>query len=223
MEEIGVSGRVSRPAMRKSEHAASLRKPEMKTVSPQKAANIVRNGGVVLVPTETVVGLVCAEEGLPKIREIKGRDADKPIALLCRSIEEAFDLAEEIPPLARKLAEIYWPGPLTLVLPAKSGGSVGVRVPEGKVREVLEAYGGPLHGTSANLSGEAAPESIEEVDGRVVEAVDAVVAGEGGGGEASAVVDLSGDYPRLLRSGGSITEERLREMVSEHGRKKADG
>lgn len=195
----------------------------MRTISPRKAAEVARKGGVILVPTETVVGLVCAEEGLGKVRKIKSRDADKPIALLCRSAEEAFDLVEEIPSLARKLAEEFWPGPLTVVLRAKGGGSVGVRVPEGTVREVLDAYGGALYGTSANLSGEAAPESLEDVDHRVSEAVDAVVGGEGGGGEASAVVDVSGDEPRLLRPSESLTEERLREMASEHGRKKADG
>lgn len=194
----------------------------METASPQKAAKIVRDGGVVLVPTETVVGLVCAEAGLAKVRRIKGRDADKPIALLCRSDEEAFSLASEIPPLARKLADIYWPGPLTLVLKAKSGGStVGVRVPRGKVREILEAYGGPLYATSANLSGEPAPMSLEDMDQRIVEATDAVVEGEAGGGEASAVVDLSSGIPRLLRPAGSLTEERLREMAS--SRERADG
>lgn len=189
----------------------------MKTVSPQKAAEVVRDGGVVLVPTETVVGLVCAEAGLAKVRNIKGRDADKPIALLCRSAEEAFGLASENPPLARRLAEKYWPGPLTLVLRAKGGGSIGVRVPEGAVREVLEAYGGPLYGTSANLSGEAAPESLEDVDDRVAGAVDAVVGGEGGDGEASAVVDLSGNSPRLLRVGGGLTESGLSRLRSSEG------
>ncbi|MBA2694020.1 MAG: L-threonylcarbamoyladenylate synthase [Rubrobacter sp.] len=195
----------------------------MKTVSPQKAADVIREGGVVLVPTETVVGLVCAEAGLEKVRNIKGRDAGKPIALLCRDAEEAFDFAGDVPPLARRLAEENWPGPLTLVLRAKGGGSVGIRVPEGKVREVLEAYGGSLYATSANPSGEDAPMSLEEVDGRVKGAVGAIVSGEGGNGEASAVVDLSGDSPRLLRSGGVFTEEGLRELAAEYGRKRADG
>ncbi|MGH3088072.1 MAG: L-threonylcarbamoyladenylate synthase [Rubrobacteraceae bacterium] len=186
----------------------------METVSPNKAAEIVREGAVVLVPTETVVGLVCAEKGLPKVREIKGREANKPIALLCRCSEEAFDLALEMPPLALKLAERYWPGPLTLVLRSRDGGTVGVRVPEGKAREVLEAYGEPLYATSANLSGELPPKSLEEVDRRIVEAVDAVVEGESGGGEASAVVDLSGGEPKLLRASEELTEARLREMAS---------
>jgi L-threonylcarbamoyladenylate synthase len=184
----------------------------MKHASPEEAAEIVRGGGVALVPTETVVGLVCAESGLDRVRKMKGRDADKPVALLCRSAGEAFDLALEAPLLARRLAELYWPGPLTLVLKSKSGGSVGLRVPEGKVREVLEAYGGPVYATSANLSGEEPPESLEDVDPRIVEASDAVVEGEGGGGEASAVVDVSGDSPKLLRPSASLTEEKLREI-----------
>jgi L-threonylcarbamoyladenylate synthase len=187
----------------------------VRPVSPRKAAEVVREGGVVLVPTETVVGLACAEAGLERVREIKGRDADKPIALLCRSDDEAFSFAADVPPLARRLAEIYWPGPLTLVLPATDGGSVGVRVPEGKVRELLDAYGGPIYATSANLSGEVAPMSLEEVDDSVKSAADAIVAGKGGGGEASAVVDVSGDVPRLLRSSASLTEGRLREMASD--------
>lgn len=189
----------------------------MKTVSPKKAADIIREGGVALVPTETVVGLVCAEAGLEKVRNIKGRDADKPIALLCRNAEEAFSLAFETPPLARKLAELFWPGPLTLVFRAEDGGSVGVRVPEGKVREVLEAHGGPMYATSANLSGEAAPESLEAVDERVRVAADAIVEGGGGGGEASAVVDVSGDSPKLLRASASLDGHRLRKIASEVG------
>lgn len=184
----------------------------MKTVSPQKAAEVVREGGVVLAPTETVVGLVCAEAGLWKVRRIKGRDADKPIARLCRNSEEALELAADVTPLAARLADIYWPGPLTLVLRAKSGGSVGVRVPGGRVREVLEACGEePLYATSANLSGETAPKSLEGVDSRVVEAVDAVVAGGAGSGEASAVVDVSGGSPKLLRAGAGLDEKRLRD------------
>ncbi|MGH3106716.1 MAG: L-threonylcarbamoyladenylate synthase, partial [Rubrobacteraceae bacterium] len=88
----------------------------MKTVSPRDAVAALRAGNVAIVPTETVVGLIAAESGLPRVREIKGRDADKPIALLCASAEEAFGLAANVPPLARELAKLYWPGPLTLVL-----------------------------------------------------------------------------------------------------------
>ena len=188
----------------------------MKTVSPSEASEAFRAGKVALVPTETVVGLVAAESGLARIREIKGRDAGKPIALLCRSPEEAFGLAARVPPLARRLADQLWPGSLTLVLDLPDGGTVGVRVPaESAVRRVLDAYGGPLYATSANLAGEPAPRGLGEVDPQVSEAVDLIVAGEPGSGEASAVVDLSGRRVRLLRATGELTEDRLARLARE--------
>lgn len=187
-----------------------------KVVSPTEAAGALREGKVALVPTETVAGLVAAEAGLLRIREIKGRDADKPIALLCTSPEEAFALAESVPALARRLASLYWPGPLTLVLDLPGGGTVGVRVPEGStVRAVLEAFGEPLYATSANLSGEPAPRGLEEVAPKVSEAVDLVVEGQRGSGEASAVVDLSDGRVRLLRATAELTEGTLSHLATE--------
>jgi L-threonylcarbamoyladenylate synthase len=185
-----------------------------KGVPPAEAAEVLRDGRVALVPTETVVGLLAAEPGLRRIEEIKARDPGKPIALLCASAEEAFALATDVPPLARKLASHYWPGPLTLVLDRAGGGTVGVRVPAGPVvRAVLAAYGEPLYATSANLSGEPAPRGLEEVDPRVSEAVDVIVEGEAGSGEASAVVDLSGGRVRLLRATEDLSEEKLGELA----------
>jgi L-threonylcarbamoyladenylate synthase len=188
----------------------------MKTVSPHEAVAALRAGSVALVPTETVVGLVAAESGLPRIREIKVRNAHKPIALLCTSAEEAFGLAAIVPPLARELAEQYWPGPLTLVLDLASGGTIGVRVPAGRaVRELLAAYSSPLYATSANLSGEPAPAALDEVDPRVLEGVDIVVRGERGTGEASAVVDLSGGNVRLVRAASELSTQKLGRLASE--------
>jgi L-threonylcarbamoyladenylate synthase len=176
----------------------------------------LRSGKVALVPTETVVGLVASESGLPRIREIKGRDANKPIALLCRSAVEAFALAANVPPLAVKLADLYWPGPLTLVLDLPSGDTIGLRVPAGlAVRKLLQAYGGPLYATSANLSGEPARAAPEEVDPQVLEAVDIVVEGEKGSGEASAVVDLSKGGVQLLRPDSDLSTEKLARLQSE--------
>ena len=186
----------------------------MRTVSPKEAAVALRAGEVALVPTETVVGLVAAEPGLPRMRDMKGRVARKPIALLCVSAEEAFALADAVPPLARRLAELYWPGPLTLVLDRPGGETVGVRVPAGRAaRELLAAYGGPLFATSANVSGEPAPRALQDVDPRVSGAVDMVVEGEPGSGEASAVVDLSGDLIKLLRPAAGITGQTLSRLV----------
>ena len=184
---------------------------------PVEAAKALRDGRVALVPTETVVGLVAAEPGLRRIEEIKARDPRKPIALLCASAEEAFALAANVPPLARRLADLYWPGPLTLVLDRPGGGTVGLRVPAGPVvRAMLAAYGEPLYATSANISGEPAPKGIEEVDPRVSEAVDVIVDGEPGSGEASAVVDLSGGRVRLLRATEVLSEGRLAELAVEN-------
>lgn len=186
----------------------------MKTVSPEDAATVLRAGGVALVPTETVVGLVAAEPGLSRIRATKGRAANKPIALLCASAEEAFSLAGDVPPLARKLAELFWPGALTLVLDLPDGGTIGVRVPAGQsAQDLLAAFGGPLYATSANLSGERDPNSLESVDARVSSAADVIVGGEPGSGEASAVVDLSAGRTRLLRATKDISEERLRRLA----------
>jgi L-threonylcarbamoyladenylate synthase len=183
----------------------------VKETGAEKAASILRGGGVVLVPTETVVGLVAAEAG--PLNEIKGSDPGKPLALLCASAEEAFSLAAEVPQPARALAEALWPGPLTLVLGRRGGGTVGVRVPAGAAVEVLRAYGGPLYATSANPSGGPAPRSLDDVDAEVAAEADLVVPGEPGSGEASAVVDFSGGEARLLRATEAITGESLRKMA----------
>ena len=205
----------TRPDLAGTPRAVLLRWGAMKGgASPTEVAEALRGGKVALVPTETVVGLVAAEIGLPRILEIKGRDANKPVALLCTSAEEAFALAAGVPPLARRLASLYWPGPLTLVLDRAGGGTIGVRVPEGPtVRAVLEAYGGPLYATSANRSGEAAPKGLEDVDPEMPEAVDLIVEGEPGTGKASAVVDLSGGQVRLLRATEDLSEERLARLA----------
>ncbi len=185
----------------------------MKRVTAEEAASVLSDGGVVLVPTETVVGLVAAGAG--RLNEIKGSDPGKPLALLCASADEAFSLAAEVPPPARALAEALWPGPLTLVLGRRGGGTVGVRVPAGAIAEVLRAYGGPLHATSANPSGGPAPRSLDEVDPSVAAAADLVVPGEAGSGEASAVVDFSGGEARVLRASGSLTGETLRKLTGD--------
>ena len=189
----------------------------MKFGDVQGAVEALQDGGVVLVPTETVVGLVATEAGLGRVQEIKGRDPNKPIALLCATQKDAFARCTNVPSLAEKLAELYWPGPLTLVLEHTGGGTIGVRVPDHlTVRDLLIAYGEPIYATSANLSGAEAPRSLGGVDHRVREAVDVVVEGEGGGGVASAVVDLTGREARLIRAGEDLTDEKLSRLMEEH-------
>lgn len=188
----------------------------MKNASLGEAARVLRDGGVILAPTETVVGLISLEAGLPRIREIKGRDASKAIALLCSSPEEAFAMAQNVSTLARRLADIYWPGSLTLVLDSPDAGTVGVRVPDhATVQGLLATHGEPFYATSANLSGQPAVANLEEVDPRVSGAVEFVLDGEPGDGKASAVVDLSGGAIRLLRASEVLTEETLRRLSME--------
>jgi L-threonylcarbamoyladenylate synthase len=185
----------------------------LRYVSTSRAADLLRRGKVGLVPTETVVGLVAGEVGLPRLFEIKGRDPGKPIALLCGSTKEAFtlpSLSRNLPPLSYSLADRYWPGPLTLVLGTESGATVGVRVPAHPiVQAVLASYGEPLYATSANRSGEDAPHGMEGVDPEISNAVDFAVEGRPGSGEASAVVDLSKTQARLLRASKSLDEREL--------------
>ncbi len=182
----------------------------MRLVPVGEAAEFLREGKVGIVPTETVVGLVAGAEGMDRLAEIKGRSPDKPIALLCPSAEEAFALAREVPSLALSLADRFWPGPLTLVLDARDGGTVGVRVPDHPViRALLLAYKAPLYATSANRSGEDAPRALEEVEPEISSLADFAVEAEPGRGEASAVVDLSGGRIRLLRSTKSLDAEKL--------------
>lgn len=186
----------------------------MRLVSAREAGEELRGGAVALVPTDTVVGLAAGEHGLSRLAEIKRRDPGKPVAALCASAGEAFSIALNVPPLAHELARRLWPGPLTLVLDAPGEGTVGVRVPDhAVVREVLAAYGGPLYATSANFAGEPAPGGLAEVPAEISQAVDLVVEGEAGGGEASAVVDLSGGGVRLLRGTRFLTEERLSRLA----------
>lgn len=187
----------------------------MRFVSAVEAAKLLREGKVGLVPTETVVGLVAGEAGFDRLFEIKGRHPGKPIALLCPTAKEAFALAREVSPLALSLADLFWPGPLTLVLDSEDA-TTGVRVPSHPVAQaVLAAFGGPLYATSANLSGEPAPHALEEMDPLVSETVDFAVEGEPGGGEASAVVDLSDGQMRLLRPAESLTEAELARLAKD--------
>jgi L-threonylcarbamoyladenylate synthase len=181
----------------------------LRLVSPWRAAELLREGRVGLVPTETVVGLVADIRGLPRLFEIKERDPDKPIAILCPSAESALLSFREVQSLAWTLAERFWPGPLTLVLDAASGETIGLRVADHRAVQEILARRGPMYATSANLSGRTAPTALKHVDPRVASAVDFAVPGTPGTGEASAVVSLSGGRVELLRPGAGLTQDKL--------------
>ncbi|MEI7436139.1 MAG: Sua5/YciO/YrdC/YwlC family protein [bacterium] len=175
------------------------RRPARAAVSAAAAA--LGRGELVLLPTDTVYGLAALPGFENRLREAKGRDAGKPIALLAESFDAVARLVEKMPVQARELARRFWPGPLTMVLPVGTG-TEGFRVPDHAVtRAVLAASGGLLRVTSANLSGSPdaldATTALAALEQSVSVALDA---GPAPGGLSSTVVEItSGGVLRVLR------------------------
>ncbi len=191
-----------------------------------EAPEILKKGGLVAVPTETVYGL--AANGLDasaveKVYEVKGRPAVKPLSLMIPSPEVMDDYAHTVPHAAHVLAEKFWPGPLTIVLPARenippivlSGGkTVGLRCPDNDLTlAALKASGVPFAAPSANMSGGPSPKTAQEVldvfDGRI----DAVI--DGGPctlGRESTILDMSSSPYRILRQ-GALPENKIADAL----------
>ena len=190
----------------------------------RRAAEILRAGGLVAFPTETVYGLgadACSAAAVARLYAAKGRPADHPVIIHCATTEGAFSFAREIPAEARKLAERFWPGPLTLVLKRSAkandfvtGGqdSVGLRVPSHPVAQaLLREFGGGVAAPSANLFGSVSATTAAHV--REDMKVDLVL--EGGASEVgieSTILDLSSGSPVLLRP-GHISKASLEEVL----------
>lgn len=190
------------------------------------AAKILKQGGLVAMPTETVYGLAANtfdEEAIKKIFVAKGRPQDNPLIVHISDREMLKKVVASVPKSAEKLIERFWPGPLTMVLPRSknvpevvSAGldTVAVRMPSNPVaRELIRVSGLPLAAPSANLSGSPSPTTAEHVladlDGRI----DAVImSGRSDVGVESTVVTLATNPPRLLRPGG-VTFEQLKEIL----------
>lgn len=192
----------------------------------RRAAEIIQQGGLVGIPTETVYGLAGnALNGSVsrKIFAAKGRPSDNPLIVHIAAEEEARPLVKEFPEPARKLAAAYWPGPLTMVLPKSelvpmetSGGlsTVAVRLPAHPVaNRLIRACGCPLAAPSGNLSGRPSPTTarhmLHDMDGRIDAILDG---GPCGVGVESTVLALAEQKPRLLRPGG-VTLEMLQRVV----------
>ena len=185
----------------------------------RRAAVIVRLGGVVIYPTDTVYGLGCDPANVDATRricEIKGR-ADKPLPLACSDVEAAKRIVE-FNPIAERLAERFWPGPLTMVLPAKvdypiwvthGARTLGVRVPGHPVaRRLAKLSGGVIVTTSANKSGEPPPKTALEAAEQIGEEVDLILdAGPAPLKQPSTVLDLSGDELWIIRPGPIKAED----------------
>ena len=190
------------------------------------AANIIKTGGLVAIPTETVYGL--GANGLDpaavaQIFIVKGRPNDNPLILHIAGAEEIARYAHDVPQSAYDLAERFWPGPLTMILPARdivprstTGGldTVGLRCPDCHVtREIIRLSGVPIAAPSANISGKPSTTTAEHVyhdhNGKIPLIVDN---GASRVGVESTIIDLTENPPRLLRPGG-ITPEQLTEVL----------
>jgi L-threonylcarbamoyladenylate synthase len=187
-----------------------------------EAAALLRRGGVIAYPTETFYGLgALAGDGgaVARLLTAKERPDGKPLPLLGAGLAQ-LEAVATFSPLARRLAAALWPGPLTLVLPARpglhpaitgGGTTVGVRVTSGQVAAALAAAaGGALVATSANRAGEPPPTRIDLLDPLLRARLDLVVdGGETPGGAPSTVVAVAGEGLTLLRP-GAVTREALR-------------
>lgn len=191
-----------------------------------QAANVLKAGGLVAFPTETVYGLGANgldEEAVKKIYIAKGRPSDNPLILHISSMEELAPLVEEIPDLAYKCIDRFWPGPLTIIfkksniIPAiiTAGlDSVAIRMPNHPIAlSLIKQAGVPIAAPSANLSGKPSPTKgnhvIDDMSGKIDMIIDG---GNTGVGLESTVLDLSTDLPTILRPGG-VTLEDLKEFI----------
>ena len=194
----------------------------------QAAGAILRRGGLVAIPTETVYGLAANAldgDAVKKIYQAKGRPSDNPLIVHISDPAQLPPLVQEVPESAKKLAAAFWPGPLTIILPKSdripretSGGldTVAVRCPSHPTaRAVIDAAEVPLAAPSANLSGRPSPTTFHHVQEDLTGRVDALLdGGDCDVGVESTVLTLATPVPRLLRPGG-VTLSQLRNVLGE--------
>ena len=193
-------------------YTVSARMPDRSTIS--EVAAIIKRGGVVAFPTDTLYGLAGdprRDDALERLFVAKGREAGAAIPLIAADLAQAQEFGT-FGDRALRLARAFWPGPLTIVVPASpaiarralgGGNTVGIRVPAHEVATALcRAADTCLTATSANLSGNAAPASAQEIDPQLASQLDAVLdAGPAPGGPPSTIVAVVSERPQLVRDG----------------------
>ncbi|MCU0249071.1 MAG: L-threonylcarbamoyladenylate synthase [Vicinamibacterales bacterium] len=191
-----------------------------------RAAALLRDGGVVAYPTDTLYGLAAnpaSAAAMAQLYRIKGRPVDLAIPLIASGTGQIEAAGGVLDPASRRLAEAFWPGPLTLVIPAwpqldahvhAGRGTVAIRVPDLPVARLLaDACGWPITSTSANRSGDPATEDPDAVRVALGGLLDGLIdAGPSPGGEPSTIVDASGAVPVLIRA-GAVSWDRVLECL----------
>ena len=181
----------------------------------QEAAKFIREGRVIAIPTDTLYGLAAnplSAEAAARVCAVKGRPSGQPLPLIAADAAQVSAFIAPLSGAARRLADRFWPGPLTLVMSAPrtlarevtgGTGTVGVRVPDSIVaRAVCQATGHPVTATSANVSGEPPTDDPDVVEATLGGTIDLLIdAGRTPGGPPSTVVDVSGAVVRLVRDG----------------------
>lgn len=190
------------------------------------ASKIIKAGGIVAFPTETVYGLganALNEEAIQKIFKAKGRPSDNPLIVHVGQIKEVYHLTDEVPDNCQKLIEVFWPGPLTMIFKKNNlvpevvtAGldTVAVRMPQSKVAlDLIKLSGVPIAAPSANISGKPSPTKAEHVLEDLMGRVDAILVGDDCEvGLESTVIDPLANPPVLLRPGG-ISKEQIEEVI----------
>ncbi len=197
-----------------------------------RGAEVVADGSLLVLPTDTVYGLGAnplSKAAVDRLLTAKGRGRDKPSPVLVASIEQAESIAAQIPRVASRLMEAFWPGALTLVLPARehlgwdlgeTNGTVALRMPDDPFTLELLRTVGPLAVSSANLTGEPPAVSVQKAQAQLGEKVALYLdAGECGGGEPSTilVVDGKGSQLTIVRQGAIPGEDVLAVARAERG------
>ncbi len=178
-----------------------------------QALEVLKSGGLVAFPTDTVYGLgvfVTDAKAIEAIYRAKDRPMEKAIPVLIGSTDDVHRVARSFPEMARKLGEAFWPGAITLIVPKiltlpeaiSATDTVGVRVPDHPVARSLLNAAGPMAVTSANLSGKPSPTTAQEVFSQLSGRIDLILdGGQTPGGISSTVLDCTGSKPILLREG----------------------
>lgn len=168
---------------------------------------LIRSGGLVLLPTDTIYGLhalATDPRAVERLAQIKGREEGKPFIVIAASADQIESLGASVPPIVREI----WPAPLTAIL-RRGSGTIGARVPRLDWLRALLSKSGPLFSTSANRGGESAISDPDELAIDLRNAIDGIVDAGKREGKASAIVDFTGDEPRLVREGDTAFTQEL--------------